>query len=239
MQIIFFRCDSSILSKSTCPQNIDYQSYNYVNRLSYEPNSLEYVSPTHIQFFNIQTLRTQLPVNDHFWSMVPRLDQLAVLHLLICTWDENCQDQLQVLINRAPRLSQLHIEADPWTESQMDPSEIKSVSVSELILMNYFRYDSEHCLRLIHSPIGIQCQVLHINVENRTCIIDLVDKMINLRTLNVRCRDDEFSSMSFHDRFHKTDDELVRWLQEQLLFMRPVVRISRWLDDNIIKLWIR
>ncbi|CAF1021567.1 unnamed protein product, partial [Rotaria sordida] len=87
-------------------------------------------------------------------------------------------------------------------------------------------YNDQQCSSLIRSPLGNQCEFLIIEVEKRTNIIDLVNKMNHLRALNVRCRDRK-----------KNDDELIKWLQARLPSTCSFAKDSRFSND--IRLWIR
>lgn len=87
-------------------------------------------------------------------------------------------------------------------------------------------YNDQQCLSLIRSPLGSQCQHIVIEVEKRTNIIDLVTKMNNLRTLNVRCRDRK-----------KNDDDLIKWLQARLPSTCSFAKDSKFSND--IRMWIR
>ena len=115
----------------------------------------------------------------------------------------------------------------------MAPFSIRSPSVHHLDLRginnsdNRHYYNDQQCSTLIRSPLGIQCQILLIEVEKRSHIIDLVNKMINLRALNIRCR----------DRDKMNDDGLIKWLQSRLPSTCTIAKDSRSSDD--IRLWIR
>jgi hypothetical protein len=117
---------------------------------------------------------------------------------------------------------------DVW---RMPPFSIRSSSVRYLDLRGHTQsgsrqyYNDQQCSSLIRSPLGIQCQFLLIEVEKPTNIIDLVNKMNFLRTLNVRCRDRK-----------KDDNELIKWLQHHLPSTCSVAKDSRYSED--IRLWI-
>jgi hypothetical protein len=87
-------------------------------------------------------------------------------------------------------------------------------------------YNDQQCSSLIRSPLGNQCEFLLIEVDKRTNIIDLVNKMKHLRTLNVRCRDRQ-----------NNGDELIKWLQHHLPSTCTFAKDSRFSND--IRLWIR
>jgi hypothetical protein len=84
-----------ILSKTTCPPNNDQCTYDYVRRLTYKPGLNKYLSEYHMAFFNIQDLSIELPVSDHFWSMISKFDQLTSLTLSSNDHSENIRTQLQ------------------------------------------------------------------------------------------------------------------------------------------------
>jgi hypothetical protein len=75
-------------------------------------------------------------------------------------------------------------------------------------------------ITLTRSPLGIQCEVLSIWINNRQIIIDLVQNMHNLRILIVQYAD-------------KTDDELIQWLK---LRLPPTCLITH--DEYSISIWI-
>ena len=114
----------------------------------------------------------------------------------------------------------------------MPPFFLRSSSVRLLDLRGFNQsgdcqyYNGHQCSSLIRSPLGNQCQFLLIEVENRTNIIDLVNKMNNLRTLNVRCRDRK-----------SNDDELIKWLQTRLSSTCSFAKDSK--SPNDLRLWIR
>ena len=87
-------------------------------------------------------------------------------------------------------------------------------------------YNEQQCTSLIRSSIEMQCQYLLIQVEKRSSIIDLVNKMTHLRALNVRCRDSG-----------KNDGELKKWLQPRLPSTCSFAKDSKTTND--IRLWIR
>jgi organic hydroperoxide reductase OsmC/OhrA len=84
-------------------------------------------------------------------------------------------------------------------------------------------------LELSRSEIGKQCEVLLINVEQRTNIIDLVNNMNNLRALIVRCREDI--------ELGQRREKLVQWLQQ---YLPSTCTISNSIENNNeVRSWIR
>ena len=54
-----------------------------------------------------------------------------------------------------------------------------------------YYYTQEQCDQLSQARLGIQCKILTIDVEDWTCVYDLIIKMNNLQIINVRCRYDQ------------------------------------------------
>jgi hypothetical protein len=90
--------------------------------------------------------------------------------------------------------------------------------------------DSEQCINLARSSLGIQCQVLLIRIQNFMNILDLINNMNNLRALNIECRDDEWHAVPLER------DALIKWLERTL---PPTYMIRRDVNcKEIIRLWI-
>ncbi|CAF1261568.1 unnamed protein product [Rotaria sordida] len=231
-----------ISSKSTCPHENDYWSYNRVHSLIYRTPIARESALSKFSFPNVHRLCLSLPSNDHFWSVVITLDQLISLDLALHDDDDNSNNhvrsQLQVVLDRAPRLYSLASRS--WSDSQMCLIDNRSLSVRRLDLQGYDEdwleerwFDDEYCAKLSCSSLGIQCEVLLIRVEHRTTIIDLVNRMTNLRALNIKCRDDTFNESNNRSSF--TEDELVKWLKERLPSAWIIARHS----IEFVRMWIR
>ena len=89
-----------------------------------------------------------------------------------------------------------------------------------------------------------QCEVLCIEVDSRTSILRLINNLINLRTLIVRCKEfirpyriltrsnhDEYDDVKLVDK-----NEIIVWLKESLQSTSIVVSCSELTDD--INIWI-
>ena len=90
--------------------------------------------------------------------------------------------------------------------------------------------NATQCSILSDSLLGRQCEVLIIRVENRTIILDLINRMGNLRALTFECKDDNSTS----DSLSPSEDELVEWLQNSL---PQTYSVSRH-QFRFIRLWI-
>ncbi|CAF3671510.1 unnamed protein product [Rotaria socialis] len=202
-----------LIFESTCPHNNCYCSYDRVNQLKY----MHFLSDDldqcqNISFSNVRDLTIYLPINNHLWTIVPNFHQLTSLSVAWYNYDEKFPSQLQLLLDRASRLNSLSIETWRSSPTQMAPFEITHNLIRKLDLYSYhYHYNNADCTVLSCSSLGIQCEILRISVEIRTCVLDLVKKMPNLHQLIVHCRDDNYREQSM-----TTTDELVEWLQQQL-----------------------
>jgi hypothetical protein len=88
-----------------------------------------------------------------------------------------------------PRLDQF-ITLNIWTYDDCD----NTIAQSQLQML------LDWAPRL--STLGIQCQTLIIGAKNRTNILDLINSMINLRAMSVRCEED--------------GGETIEWLRNRL-----------------------
>ena len=121
---------------------------------------------------------------------------------------------MQALLDSAPRLYSLAFESSPT--SVLPPCQYTSTSLRRLDLhgfdkscRQYFSYDRKQCMKLIRSPLGIQCRVLFIEVEAPQSINDLINSMINLRTLHVWYEYDRRSNK--YDFLEMLQDYLPSW----------------------------
>jgi hypothetical protein len=221
--------DSIIKAKSTCPDNNIYPSYNQVHILDYAIAPSENRVLPQFTFSNIHDLILYLPVDDNFWSIMPQFDHLKSLKMIphdTDQYDFDSQFQLQTILDRAPRLYSLGFGAWSSTSMGMPPFEYSNKSVRRLNLIDVDRvYNSQQCVTLSRSSLGMQCEVLSITVENRTTIIDLLNTMPNLRALNVLSRDDSWKDED-DDSSPSKNDELVEWLQHRLPFTYTITRNS-------------
>ncbi|CAF1245128.1 unnamed protein product [Rotaria sordida] len=241
--------NENFLFKSTSPQDKNYLTYNHVQYLKYSYTTSEDIYLPEIKFPNIQHLTLTLPHDNHLRLLIPQFNNLIFLEIRMITWGNFDNDliQLQILLDQAPRLYYLKFHS--WASGiskienknkktshtniwKVPPFSNQSSSVRYLDLRGFNHsgqcqyYNDQQCSSLIRSPLGNQCEFLIIEVEKRTNIIDLVNKMNHLRALNVRCRDRK-----------KNDDELIKWLQARLPSTCSFAKDSRFSND--IRLWIR
>ncbi|CAF3041796.1 unnamed protein product [Rotaria socialis] len=227
---------SNVRTKSTCPRDDDYWSYNRVTTLIQHYSTLHDLFLSHIRFHNIRHLEMNLPVSDQFLSVLSRLDQLTSLSV---SSDADIDDdivlsQLQTLINRAPRLYSLTI-AD-WRSSiiQHLPLYLTSNSIRRLDLQSHHYlkrdrcFNSEQCVAFLRSPLAKQCEVLQIVVDNRLNIDNLINGMANIQALKVVLQ------LGQWDNHFPSQEEFITWM---------VSGYSRTFTENLtgtetIRLWI-
>ncbi|CAF1344294.1 unnamed protein product [Rotaria sordida] len=89
--------------------------------------------------------------------------------------------------NRAHHLRTLKFEQDVSLPLHLSLFNYTNTSVRKLILVGCdYCFNEEECILFNRSPLGVQCEVLLIEVNNRETIIHLVKHMIKLRVLHVR-----------------------------------------------------
>jgi hypothetical protein len=206
-------------SKSTCPNEKDFWSYDQVQTLEYS-NRNEYLctelSTNSFCFPNLRHLKIDLPLDGYFLTAVPSLYHLTSLH--ITSIEDSACFHLQSILDRAPRLYSLTVEF--WPSIQSPLYQVKNTSIRRLVF-TVKRFTIFHqcdqclsdveCALLINSPLGLQCEFLEADVNSHSNVLDLIGKMPNLRSITFRCEDDKqhiWGSSS-------TDDELI-WLRNHL-----------------------
>ncbi|CAF3487903.1 unnamed protein product [Rotaria socialis] len=168
-----------------------------------------------IVYANVRRLTLRLPLDNYFWAFIPTLDHLIALEIIEMREKSQLESQMKVLLNRASRLKYLSFDATSLLK--LVQSNIAHLSLSQIHLKHYRtrinRYmNAEQCLILANSFIGRECEVLTIRIDDRNIILDLVDKMCNLRALHCECQNDFWMTKASLS----PDDELVKWLRSSL-----------------------
>ncbi|CAF3577852.1 unnamed protein product [Rotaria sp. Silwood1] len=223
-----------ILSKSTSSINDNdyWWSYDYVHRLMFKNRFYQDSILSNIQFIQLRHLSLSFPVVDQFWSIIPTFNELTSLEVYSYDHHEFCQDQLQTLLDRAPRLYSFTIRENSSLSTQRASLLFNSVSVRELNLRySHKAYTVKECVALSNSPLGMQCKTLIINVKNRACVLELINRMSNLLSLVVRCSDDKNDIKS-----SATSDDIIEWFRDRLSQSSTIYRYGG--VHNWIGLWI-
>ncbi|UJR19864.1 hypothetical protein I4U23_022997 [Adineta vaga] len=179
--------------------------------------------------------------------MIPNLDQLITLRVEPYHVNDNFdpQNQFQTLLNRTSRLDSLTFINWSSSSKERPPYQYSNKSIRQLHLQDVERsYDNEQCASLIHSPLANQCEVLSISITNRMNLLDLIQKMTNLRALNVICQDDTWE-INKDNLTSSSTDELIQWLIEHLPSTCVITRHNHSIQNNQqisfrpIHVWIR
>jgi hypothetical protein len=227
---------AGMLTRSTCPSDDDDCLYDHVQNLSYSP------CQSSLRFCNIHHLDLKFPLDEKFWSIVPKLDRLVSLRLCV---SNDAKAFLQTLLERAKNLSTLTYDSSSTITSNELVLLNSNLIIRQLDLQKYNHwFDEEECTQLSHSSLGIHCQVLHIKVIKRTSILDFIQTMTNLRALNVQCQDDDNVNEEhvqydddLGDIFLPRQEELVKWLKHHV---SNEILISRDINElNHVRIWLR
>ena len=173
--------------------------------------------------------------------MIPNLNKLKFLSKSFYT--DIYQSHLQTLLDCAPHLCHLHITQHVLLPLKMSLFEHTNPSIRQLTIL-YHWFNKEERITLTHSPLGTQCEELSIQVKNRQNIIILLENMINLRFLNIECKDDKYAKRlllidddnELRQVLASTKNEPIEWLKECLPSMYLISRDPYFVSD--IRMWI-
>lgn len=255
----FVRCGSEIEYKFLCLYTLPYEFKNfdrisrttsnsrctndrhcipskYVNKISIHNSLLKSVSQFPLKFSNIHHLELYFPFDDTFSSIVTNFDRLISIEL-VSTIHSNDIDQaiinLRSLLNRATRLYSITMDYLIMSQLSLVKLENKSIRRIDLIENDGHFYGLE-CISLIQSLLGDQCEVLLINIEHRSILLDLIEKLANLRALTFQCQDDLWEESN---ESSLQEDEIIQWLKHNLSSNCVISRDESEL--SAIRLWIR
>ncbi|CAF3655899.1 unnamed protein product [Rotaria sp. Silwood1] len=228
---------STQLSKSTCPENKMFQCFDRVKILRYL-NQNQYIfneSNTYSsRFLNVRHLEIDLPFNDQLFTIIS-LDRLVSLHITLPLYSDHFS--LEGLLDRMTHLDSLTIQH--WSSIHSTLFQMKNESIRRLVFVqsstissnSYF--DNIECAALSNSSLGFHCDVLVVDVQHRTNILELIKMMTNLQSLTVRCKDDEWNIWSSSSA---EEDELVTWLRRHLPLTCLIIRDPKKISN--IQIWI-
>ncbi|CAF3897083.1 unnamed protein product [Adineta steineri] len=193
-----------------------------------------------LNFTNTSKLDVKLPFNKHFSKSIPKLYQLTSLNVQLTT-DYTNQSDLRVLLEQAPNLHTLSVLCPTKTTLKYflavinNPSILKLNLPKAVSLTDGIFYNIEQCVAFSHSPLGKQCEILTIIVQNKECIIHLINEMNNLRLLIVDSFDENYvNSVSSYRKCQN----LFAWLK---LTLPSTIKIAEYdcCHEDRIRLWIR
>jgi hypothetical protein len=218
----YFIYQKNIKFQSTYPDQEHCRMYDRVHSFIYDLSISKTISRySPLDFSNIRNLYIDLPCNEHFWSIVPSINQLIALN--IGRFNNNkARCQLQSLLDRAPNLYSLAFKSPCFSPKLL--FELKSPTIRELNLIEcHHWFNKQQCLALIHSSY----EVLYIKIKKRSTILQLVTKMNQLRTLIFQCEDDQKET---------EENQLIDWLYQHLPSTCSISKDSNKLN---IRIWIR
>ncbi|CAF0792756.1 unnamed protein product, partial [Adineta ricciae] len=210
-----------------------YENVRNLQYMKYKMNPIDCSSHLPIKFTNIQQLKLGFPFDEHFYSLLPSLHQLRSVEAIL---GENYNtQQLQTLINLSPVLYSLRffysIDLKVSIVQLTSPS-IRRLSFIAKCSITIAYFNNEECAALAYSPLGQQCEVLSIKIENRSNILDLLKTMTRLRSLVVLCKDDTWADRDAT----VSKDELIDWLRSSLPVTYSVNRDEN--ETSFIRIWV-
>ena len=231
------------LFKSTCPHDEDHWLYTNVREINdvYEDFSW---SLCRIRFPNIEHLTIRLPTTHadmrHVFS---NLDHLTFLQ--IQQFDITALDQLQVIIERAPRLYTLVIHKSPTSLvalSKITSLSIRRIEWKNVSTMSNEVFDHADCSTFVTSSFARQCEILSIAVEKVADMFYLINTMSCLRSLTCQCREDNgyyqpFSSIQSEECRLLEVDCFIERLNKDLPSTCSIRRVPT--DCTLVEIWIR
>ena len=177
---------------------------------------------TNIRLMNIEELTVRIPIQQYFWNIVPNLNKL---HSLVVHANRTIsQFFFQDLFDRTPHLRRLTIYLNKFAFWELLLLKRIHSSLDQVNLQHDLSYfNEEECLAFARSPLGVQCEMLSINVWNGESVLILVQNISRLRLLKISCYDIAFRHYSSTETVDyscqqtlSTTDELVEWLKNRL-----------------------
>ena len=210
-----------------------YEDVRNLQYMKYKMNPIDCSSHLPIKFTNVQHLKLGFPFDEHFYALLSSLHQLQSVEAIL---GENYNtQQLQTLINLSPVLYSLRffysIDLKVSIVQLTSPS-IRRLSFIAKCSITIAYFNNEECAALAYSPLGQQCEVLSIKIENRSNILDLLKTMTRLRSLVVLCKDDTWADRDAT----VSKDELIDWLRSNLAVTYSVNRDEN--ETSFIRIWV-
>ncbi len=218
--------------KSTCPNEEDYYTYNFVQTIPRNGRTNDInqdIAP--FQFSNLHQCPMSIFLNDKFHTYNPSLSKLTTLFIASSPFKQSDYKDLQTLVHKAPQLSSLI-----FFDSSIALTDILQLTNTSIHLLDFsYSYNSNgiffnhiDCVDLVNSSLGHQCKYLLINVENRADVLYLIKNMSNLRSLIVRCQCKPLLTR---------EDTLYQWLCDNLPSTYVITQYRRH-SSLYVRLWI-
>ncbi|CAF1494086.1 unnamed protein product [Adineta ricciae] len=217
----FWEHNICLLAKSTAPYDDEYLQCPRITSLRYGSLSLRDPILSRCRFNNIDYLLLSLPCDEQLFCIVPKFDRLRSLFVYTDKSKNlnNIQFQLQLILDKAPRLHSLEFTTWSRDDSKTPLAGLHNASVHRLNLvrLNFngqnYHFDEQECMELCLSPLGAQCETLIITIKNKRNILTLINNMPHLRSLHVRSLDHYWPTIG---SVSSPTEVLVQWLRQQL-----------------------
>ena len=229
----YFNCR---YSKSTKPDDEQIRRFNnvqYISERNITIDTFNNLSHLNTLFPNILQLEITFPLAYYLNS-----DNLSFNRLRSLTVKLNNimgYEHLQIFLNETHNLYSLKF--DSFGDSPEGIFRLTSISVRRLDLLvaqvnhgNFF--NKQDCINLISSPLGQQCEVLLIEIDHQTNILDLINKMPHLRILIFRCKG---ITMNYW-KPSSISTNVIRWLRKHLSPKSSIVTDEN--NRSKISIWI-
>ncbi len=215
--------------KSTWPQDRNYRPYDRShNRMDYISSEKCFIDwPLSLDLFpKIDHLTINLPIYENIWSIIPIFDHLTSLEVSL--HNRTYLSQLQVLLNRVPRLYSLSV--DRLLAPQLTQLNLVHARIRQLIVSEYC-FNGPECSLLASSSLGRQCEILSIKLTDRRHIPELINEMPNLRALTCNCEDNKWD---IDESLLSSEKNIIKWLEDNLPSTCSISQSSRWQ----VQVWI-
>jgi len=227
--------------KSTYPYDFDCLLYKRVNTLKYKIlsfNSTTDFSLLSSKLPNVRHLDLSSLFNKISWLRVSTFRHLTSLNISpFMSHNNSFYSLIQTLLDLSPCLYSLTVSQTFFRGPMLNQMTSMSIRRLEFIYSattNSEFLTAEECSILASSPLGQQCEVLKLGVENIENIFQLIETMFNLRSLTVRCKGDIWR---YNEMRLLRLDQLLKWLQSCLPTTYSITRAPMCPYD--IRLWIR
>jgi hypothetical protein len=134
-----------IRSKSTSSKKKDYWLYDHVCSLHYDFSLSSGSALSYACFSNICHLSLELPTSDNIWSALSTFVHLNSLDVFVLNDNVKVQNQLQILLDRAPNLYSLRLSCEKLSAPELSLLTNSSISVRHLNLHGYIVHTNWHC----------------------------------------------------------------------------------------------
>lgn len=227
-------------SKWTCPDNTKFWSFNRVHtfdttkKLHFKKSTNDrlYLRPAY--FPNIHKLKTEVPLLDTTWCIIPTLDYLTTLSVNIV--NQYSSSEFQALLDRALQLYTLivhflNVQSYMNVLFEVASPSIRRLHINPKARQQFCAFDDLQCTAFAKCSLACQCEVLEIRVQSLDSVMNLVNSMNNIRTMKIHVP--EYPQIERD----QVKIKLIEWVQNHL----PA---ECWLSDDehfgisfIIRLW--